>query len=843
MTSALCAGVDARVAGDRSPLPVMRLQPRRVCVVGNGMVAATLLEELVARAGDRLAITVFGEEAEPAYDRIRLSSLLAGTCGPDDVTLLDRSWYRRHGVLLLEGRVVTRIDPDRHTVWDATGEATSYDVCVLATGSEPLMPPIQGRHRGGVHAFRTLEDVNAIMVAASGARSAAVLGGGLLGLEAAYGLRSRGVPVTVVHLMDRLMERQLDAAGARLLRDQLARMGLAVHLSAETVALHGNGTVEAVALRDGRVIDADVVVMACGIRPRVELAAACGLVVNRGIVVDDLMRTSHPSIFAVGECCEHRGRCYGVVAPLREQARVLAAHLAGDTSATYLGGVEATTLKVAGVHVFSAGRFEAQPDDEVLTLEDTGTGVYKKVVLNGGRVEGAVFVGDLASAPRVTAALGAAAPLDGDRLALVAPATGAPAGSIAAEMADDAIVCGCNGVTKAAIRSAIVEQRCASRAAVTACTRAGGSCGSCGVVVDALVAAHSTAAAAPPAESTFCTCVPLTRRDLRAAIAGRELRSVQAVLETLGDGVGCARCKPALSYVLDVLWCGDHDEDRSARFINDRVHGNIQRDRTFSVVPRMFGGVTSASELRRIADVAERFAVPMIKVTGGQRLDLLGVRKEDLPAVWKALDLPSGHAYAKAVRTVKTCVGSDFCRFGIGDSTALGIALERALWGLYTPHKLKSGVTGCPRNCAEITVKDLGIMAIATGWEVYVGGAAGMSVRKADLLATVASADDALRVALLFVQHYREEADYLERAYHFVQRVGIAAVRAATVGADAAAQEALLDRFQRARDNVLDPWATEGENPRTPSQFRSLPMVQSGAGGAQPAGAVCGPTR
>lgn len=800
----------------------------RVSVVGNGMVAATLLEELTTRAPDRLDITVFGEEAQPAYDRIKLSSLLAGTCGADDLTLLDRSWYRRSGVVLLDGRRVVSIDRDRRELWDDTGESTGYDVCVLVTGSAPLIPPIDGRERDGVHAFRTLDDADSIVTAARGARNAAVLGGGLLGLEAAYGLSARGVPVTVVHLMDRLMERQLDGAGARLLHDQLERRGMRLHLSAETVALHGNGTVQAVALRDGTVIDADVVVVACGIKPRVELAAFAGLEVRRGIVVDDQMRTSDPSIYAVGECSEHRGRCYGIVAPLREQARTLAAHLTGTSDAAYDGGVEATTLKVAGVHVFSAGRFDAQPDDEVLTLHDTGTGVYKKVVLNGGRVEGAVLVGDLATAPRITAALGGTPCVDGERLALVAPSTGEPASSVADALADDAVVCGCNGVTKATIRTAILEKGCATRAAVTACTRAGGSCGSCGVLVDALVAAHrGKDAAAIASEPTFCTCVPLTRRDLRAAIIERGLRSVQATLDSLGDGAGCARCKPALAYLLDVLWCGDFEEDRSARFINDRVHANIQKDQTFSVVPRMFGGVTTASELRRIADVAERFEVRMIKVTGGQRLDLLGVRKEDLPAMWQALDIPSGHAYAKAVRTVKTCVGSDFCRFGIGDSTALGIALEHALTGLYTPHKLKSGVTGCPRNCAEITVKDLGIMAIATGWEIHVGGAAGMTVRKADLLTTVATADEAMRASLLFVQHYREEADYLERAYHYVSRVGIATIRAATVDADTTAQEALLERFQRSRANVRDPWATEGADPRTPWQFGSLPPVVS----------------
>jgi nitrite reductase (NADH) large subunit len=599
-------------------------------------------------------------------------------------------------------------------------------------------------------------------------------------------------------------------------------MGIRLVMPAETAAILGNGRVEAIALSDGRVLDADLVVVACGIRPATALARSSGLTVSRGVVVDDQLCTSDPRIRAVGECAEHRGLLYGIVAPLRVQARVLAAHLRGDETAAFRGGVPATTLKVAGVHVFSAGSVEAGETDELLTLEDTAAGVYKRVLIREQQLRGAILVGDLSTAPRITALLADGAMVNGNRLSLVAAPTGEAPQSVAEGLADDAVVCGCNGVTKAGIVAAIREQGCRTRAEVTRCTRAAGSCGSCGEIVDGLLAGCGVEARAAAAEPDVCACVPLGLHALRDAIRERDLRS-QAVLDTLGNGTGCARCKIALSYHLDAWWCGDYEEDRSARFINDRVHANIQRDGTFSVVPRMFGGITTPAELRRIADVADRYAVPMVKVTGGQRLDLLGVRKEDLPAIWKDLGIVSGHAYAKAVRTVKTCVGSDFCRFGVGDSTALGIAFERMIWGLYTPHKLKSGVTGCPRNCAEVTVKDIGLVAIATGWEIYVGGAAGMSVRKGDLLSVVATPEEALRHVALFVQHYREEARYLERTYHYLQRVGIEAVRAATVDSPPHHQEGLLERFAHAKANVREPWSTEGQAPRTPLQFGALP--------------------
>jgi nitrite reductase (NADH) large subunit len=383
-----------------------------------------------------------------------------------------------------------------------------------------------------------------------------------------------------------------------------------------------------------------------------------------------------------------------------------------------------------------------------------------------------------------------------------------------------------------------IEAGAASLAEIKRATRAGASCGSCAGTCQALLRVVTGEARTASGPKLVCECVPHPKEELRRGVRNQNLRSVSEVLAVYGNGAGCSACRPALSFLLDEVWQGKHTEERGSRFVNDRVHANIQKDGTFSVVPRMRGGITSAAELRRIADVADKYAVPMVKVTGGQRLDLLGVRKQDLPAVWRELGMPSGHAYAKAVRTVKTCVGTEFCRFGVGDSTALGVRLEASTERLYTPHKVKMGVTGCPRNCAEVTVKDIGIMAIQGGWEVLVGGAAGMRVRKADLLVRVEHENAALEASHVFLQYYRENAEYLERTYDFVERFGIARVRAETVDAPAAARAALLERFARSREIAAEPWSSEGEAPATPHQFGELAAVAVNAAAAAPDGFV-----
>jgi nitrite reductase (NADH) large subunit len=792
----------------------------RLVVVGNGMAGMACLERILAypQAGD-FRVTVFGDETHVNYNRVLLSAVLAGEKAADDIVLHSLDWYRAHRIDLRLGVRVVALDLAARTVTGDDGSVARYDKLLLATGSRALLPPIEGLDKDGVFTFRTLDDTRALLGRSKAGVRAVVIGGGLLGLEAARGLQVQGCDVTVVHLAGTLMERQLDPDAGRYLLGKMEDLGVRVLLGRTTVAVLGNGAVEAVALSDGTCLDADLVVVAAGIRPNAELAAEAGLATNRGILVNDHLETSDPDVFAVGECVEHRGVCYGLVAPLLEQGKVLAATITGNRGPVYTGTVQAATLKIMGVDVFSAGDWSEQ-NAEPVRYEDRALGVYKKLTVRDGRLAGVILVGDTADSHRYMDWLRTAEDLSAHRRHLLFPPPPADAGLDVASMADAAVVCGCVGVSKGVLVAAIHARGITTLSQLKECTRAGTNCGSCTKLCQDVLRAVATGVEIDEKRG-LCACVPFAEEQLRGILRSQRLRSVQEVLEIYGNGVGCEVCKPALSYMLDMLWCGDHDEDRSARFINDRVHANIQKDGTFSVVPRIRGGVTSPGELRRIADVAEKYRVPMVKITGSQRIDLLGVRKEDLPAVWADLGMPSGQAYTKGVRMVKTCVGTDFCRFGVQDSTAAGVELERRLEQLYTPHKVKMGAVGCPRNCAEATVKDIGLVGIEGGWQVVVGGAAGKIVRRADLLVTVETTGQALEAAELFFQYYREQANYLERTYDFVERVGIEQVRRETVYAPDAVKAGLLDRLRRSKARAHDAWL-EGRTPRHATQFQCL---------------------
>ena len=568
---------------------------------------------------------------------------------------------------------------------------------------------------------------------------------------------------------------------------------------------------------------ANLVVVAAGIRPNVDLGRRAGLTVKRGIVVNDFMETSTPDIYAVGECVEHRGICYGLVAPLFEQGKVLAATITGHRGPTYTGTVQAAKLKIVGVDVFSAGEINGD-DSEHVRYQDPSLGVYKKVAVRGSKLAGVILVGDTSDSHRYMDWLRTDVDLSDRRRHLLFPPPAADAGLDVAEMSEGATVCGCVGVTKGVIIQAIHERGVNTLSQLKEATRASTGCGSCTSLCQDLLRA-----VAPDFEEekkkTICACVPFAEDRLRDILRSQKLRSVQEVLEIYGNGVGCEICKPALSYMLDMLWCGDHDEDRSARFINDRVHANIQKDGTFSVVPRMRGGVTTPDELRRIADVADKYHVPMVKVTGSQRIDLLGIKKADLPKVWADLGMPSGQAYTKGVRMVKTCVGTEFCRFGTQNSTAAGIELERRFEQLYTPHKVKMASVGCPRNCAEATVKDIGLVGVEGGWQVVVGGAAGKSVRKADLLTTVETTEQALEAAELFFQVPTVRTPTTSNARtSFVERLGIEKVRKDTVYATEPVRMGLLDRLRKSKARARDAWH-EGQSPRNPTQFAPITVM------------------
>jgi len=797
---------------------------QQLVVVGNGMVGVSCVEQIL-RQQHNFEITIFGDETHVNYNRIQLSLVLAGEKSADEIILNDLNWYQTNDIRARLGVKIAGIDREQKIITDENGGVTEYDRLILATGSSAFIPPIPGVDKKNVHVFRTLDDTRELLDKSRPGLKVAVIGGGLLGLEAARGLQVRGCEVTVVHLMDSLMERQLDPTGGEYLKRKIESLGIRVMLPKQTAALFGNGHVDGLRFANGEELDADLVVIAAGIRPNTELARKAGLEVKRGIIVNDYMETSDPNIYAVGECTEHRGQTFGLVAPLFEQGRVLASAITGEKAKVFEGATPATKLKIMGVDIFSAGAIdEKEAGVEALHFEDPGQGIYKKILLKDNKLHGVILVGDIEDEYRYTDWLREGTDLSEQRRTLLFPPRDADPGLAIAEMADSETICGCNGVRKGDIVRAIHTHGISTLAGVKEHTRASTSCGSCTGLCEKLLRAV-TPDFKEETKTTLCACVPFSYEQLRDIIRGQKLKSVEEVLNIYGNRKGCEVCKPALSYMLDMLWCGDHEEDRSARFINDRVHANIQKDGTFSVVPRMRGGVTSAAELRKIADVADKYNVPMVKVTGSQRIDLLGIKKADLPHVWADLGMPSGQAYTKGVRMVKTCVGTEFCRFGVQDSTHAGIELERRLENLFTPHKYKMGVVGCPRNCAEATVKDLGLIGQEGSWQVVVGGAAGKSVRKADLLITVETTEQALEASDLFFQYYRENANYLERTYDFVERLGIETIRKETVYATEEQKDGLHERLARSKALAKDAWL-ERDEPVNKTQFVQIQPME-----------------
>ena len=779
------------------------------------MAGMRTVEELLKLRPDLYDVTVFGAEPHPNYNRILLSPVLAGEQTIADIVLNGLEWYRDNGIRLHLGKDVVRIDRKARVAEASDGTRQPYDRLLLATGSTPFMLPVPGAKLRGVLSYRDIGDTEAMIEAAASYRHAVVVGGGLLGLEAANGLARRGMAVTVVHLMPWLMERQLDRTAAGMLQETLEAKGLSFRLEAQTDTLveGEGGRVRAVRLKSGEELPADLVVMAVGIRPNTALAESAGLHCARGIVVNDTLQTYDPRIYAVGECASHRGTAYGLVAPLFEMARVCANHLAEYGIARYTGSVTSTKLKVTGVDLFSAGDFSGGEGTEDIVLADPSAGVYKKLVIRDDRLAGAVLYGDTVDGTwyfRLLREGSSVAPIR-DRLMFGESGLG-DAGhqgqNRALALPDTAEVCGCNGVCKGAIVKAIKSKGLFTLEDVRKHTKASGSCGSCtGLVEQILMFTAGGDYSEAPRKKAMCGCTERTHQEARDAIRTHHLLTIPAAQRFLEWRTpdGCASCRPALNYYLLSTWPHEAVDDPQSRFINERSHANIQKDGTYSVIPRMWGGETSASELRRIANVVEKYRIPTVKVTGGQRLDLLGVRKEDLPAVWKDLDMPSGHAYAKALRTVKTCVGSEWCRFGTQDSTRMGQELERALWRMQAPHKVKLAVSGCPRNCAESGIKDVGVIGVESGWEIYVAGNGGIKTEVAQFFCKVGTREEVLEYAGAFLQLYREEGFYLERTVHFVARLGLDYAKKRVLE-DAAGRKALWERLQFALDGEPDPW-------------------------------------
>jgi len=800
------------------------MKKMKLVMVGNGMAGVRTLEELLKISPDLYDITVFGAEPHPNYNRILLSPVLAGEQTLDEIVLNPLSWYEENGVKLHLGKKVVDVDRNKRVVKASDGTEESYDRLLIATGSNPFILPVPGKDLEGVIAYRDIADTNTMIDAAAKYKHAVVIGGGLLGLEAANGLMLRGMQVTVVHIMPWLMERQLDDTAGKLLQKSLESRGLKFMIGAQTQQLIGDkeagksGRVMAVQFKDGTEVPADLVVMAAGIRPNTELALKVGLHCfndgRGGIVVNDTMQTiTDPRIYSVGECAAHRGIAYGLVAPLFEQGKVCATHLAEFGIGRYQGSQTSTKLKVTGIDLFSAGDFMGGEGCEEIVMSDPYGGVYKKLVIKDDKLIGACMYGDTVDGSWYFKLLREGRSISDIRDKLMFGESnigdvGHEGHNKAAAMADSDEVCGCNGVNKGAICKAIKEKGLFTLEEVRKHTKASASCGSCtGLVEQLLMFTAGGDYSATPKKKAMCGCTDRSHQEVRDTIKEQKLLTIDATYKALEWRTpnGCSSCRPAVNYYLISTWPKEAKDDPQSRYINERSHANIQKDGTYSVIPRMWGGETTADELRRIANAVDKYKIPTVKVTGGQRIDLLGVKKEDLVNVWKDIGMPSGHAYAKALRTVKTCVGSEWCRFGTQDSTQMGKDLERAMWRMYAPHKVKFAVSGCPRNCAEAGIKDVGIIGVDSGWEMYVAGNGGIKTEVAHFFVKLKTAEEVLEYTGAFCQLYREEGWYLERTVHYVSRVGLDHVKKKILD-DAAGRKALWERLQFSLDGEPDPW-------------------------------------
>ncbi|QFY80722.1 nitrite reductase large subunit [Bacillus subtilis] len=794
---------------------------KQLVLVGNGMAGVRAIEEILSVAKDEFQITIFGAEPHPNYNRILLSKVLQGDTDIKDITLNDWDWYEENNIQLYTNETVIKVDTENKTVITDADRIQPYDELILATGSVPFILPIPGADKKGVTAFRDIKDTDTMLAASKQYKKAAVIGGGLLGLEAARGLLNLGMDVSVIHLAPFLMERQLDATAGRLLQNELEKQGMTFLLEKQTEEIVGDDRVEGLRFKDGTSIEADLVVMAVGIRPNTTLGAESGIPVNRGIIVNDYMQTKIPHIYAVGECAEHRGIAYGLVAPLYEQAKVLAKHICGIETKPYEGSVLSTQLKVSGVEVFSAGDFNESEEKKAIKVFDEQDGIYKKIVLRGNQIVGAVLFGDSSEGNRLFSMIQKEADIsETSKISILQPLNQEAGTSITAAMSDDEIICGCNGVSKGAIIQAIQEKGCSSTDEIKACTGASRSCGGCKPLVEEILQ-HTLGSDfdASAQKEAICGCTTLSRDEVVEEIKAKGLSHTREVMNVLGwkTPEGCSKCRPALNYYLGMINPTKYEDDRTSRFVNERMHANIQKDGTYSVVPRMYGGVTNSTDLRKIADVVDKYEIPLVKMTGGQRIDLIGVKKEDLPKVWEDLDMPSGYAYGKTLRTVKTCVGEQFCRFGTQDSMALGIALEKKFEGLNTPHKVKMAVSACPRNCAESGIKDLGVVGIDGGWELYVGGNGGTHLRAGDLLMKVKTNEEVLEYAGAYLQYYRETANYLERTSAWLERVGLSHVQ--SVLNDPEKRQELNGRMNETLSVHKDPWKDFLEDKQTSKEL------------------------
>jgi nitrite reductase (NADH) large subunit len=794
----------------------------RVVIVGNGMVGHRLCERLAADGA--FTLTCVGEERRPAYDRVHLSELFAGRSATE-LGLADANWYAEHGIALRLAERVDGIDAARHRVRTARGRLIRYDLLVLATGSAPFVPAIPGVEKCGVFAYRTIEDVDAIRAWAARARRAVVIGGGLLGLEAAKAARDLGLDTQVVEFAPRLMPRQVDAGGGEVLRRAIEALGVRSHLGAATEAIVGNGSVTGVQLAGGIVLGADLVIISAGIRPRDELARRAGLAVGDrgGIAVDSGLRTSDPHIYAIGECALAGGMIYGLAGPGFAMADTLAARLHGD-ACEFTGADLSTKLKLLGIEVASFGDPFADAGDGAtarpVVFEDRVRGVYQKLVISadGARLLGGILVGDASPYGSLVQTVRERRAVPERPHELLFGGGAAPE-----HAAGDPLICSCNGISAAAIRAAIGGQGLTSVGGVKACTKAGTGCGGC-VPTIARILEEELMRAGRPVDRHLCEHFAYTRQELFEIVKLGRIGSFDQLIASHGHGSGCEICRPAVASILASTWNDFVLNHATIQDTNDRFLANIQRGGTYSVVPRVPGGEITPEKLITLGSIARRYDL-YCKITGGQRIDLLGARVEQLPDIWEDLvnaGFESGHAYGKAVRTVKSCVGTTWCRFGVQDSVALAIRLEERYRGIRAPHKLKSAVSGCLRECAEAQSKDFGVIATERGWNLYVCGNGGTQPRHADLLAADVEEPTLIRLIDRFLMYYIHTAKPLERTARWLERLdGAVAYLRRVIVDDALGICAQLERdMQQLVASYECEWAAVVRDPEKRAQFR-----------------------
>jgi len=781
---------------------------KKLVMIGNGMAGIRTLEELLKLAPDMYDITVFGKEPYPNYNRIQLSTVLQGDTTVHDIIINDWQWYKDNGIELITGDEIVKIDTENKQVVSEKGRVSAYDECIIATGSRSFIIPIKGYEKEGVTGFRNIQDCEYMIESSKEHKKAVVIGGGLLGLEAARGLLNLGMEVKVVHLLPYLMEKQLDPVGSKMLEKELEAQGMEFFMEKDTAEILGDDRVTGLRFKDGTEIETDLVVMAVGVRANIGLAKDSGVEVNRAIVVNDFLETNVPNIYAVGECAEHRGTVYGLVAPLYEQGKVLAAFLAGKMPDPYQGSVVATQLKVSGVDMYSAGEIMDDPSMKAIKVHNEFDGVYKKVLIRDNQVAGVVLFGDIADSTRLFGMMRKKEDVSGMTcVSILSSGCDAGASNDVASMADDDLVCGCNGVSKGTIVNVIKENGLTTVDEVGSCTNAGRSCGRCKSMISNILSYTLGSEYDQSAQKeSICGCTTLSRDEVVAEIKAKGLTTVKEVMNVLAwkNDEGCSKCRPALNYYLGMIYMDQYKEDRDSRLVNEKMHANIQKDGTYTVIPRMYGGVTTAKDLKTIAEVAEKYEVPLVKLTGGQRIGLFGVNKDDLPAIWEDLNMTSGYAYGKTLRTVKTCVGSQFCRYGTQDSMGLGIKLEQKFERLDTPHKVKMSASGCPRNCSESGIKDIGFVGVDDGYEVYVGGNGGTDLRAGDLLGKVKNDEEAIELTGAYLQYYRETAQYLERTSKWLEHVGLDHIK--EVLSNEETRKSLNERMDATLSRYNDPW-------------------------------------